>query len=386
MSEPSVKKERVVEEREQLRKQVADDSRGILNYFWPFHPVRLFVDLLWAALRLFRPLAPHLVPLAVFSVTLPLIVLLSISSGWFVWKSIAVGWETELFLQYGDGGSPYAEVLLPNLVARQPYDISLHLVVPASEGNFALGNFMASLSLVTLSNSTIAVARKSAIVLPQSAAPWGYLYNRPGTIDLNIELLSNFVVGTTKALARIELGRRDQWKSIGDGQGRELAVLSGRLRGIVLHRGIRGMISSFPLISAVIASCVFFFFLFMGLVACLMPLVEWHFPSDGEESRTMEPEDKARRRRRSRQPEFEPEEKERKGKSRPRTPTGRRTEGSGSRTRQADIKTEGEEDWDQGHQPNTPVNSLATPPGYDGATGSVRKRRTRTPDNDYFEQ
>lgn len=91
----------MAQERGQLRKKVVDDAKGILNYFWPFHPVQLFIDILWAALRLFRPLAPHLVPLAVFSVTLPLIILLSIASGYVVWKSVAVGWESELFLQYG---------------------------------------------------------------------------------------------------------------------------------------------------------------------------------------------------------------------------------------------------------------------------------------------
>ena len=78
-----------------------EDTRGILSYFWPFQPIQLFIDLLWAILRLFQPLAPHLVPLAVFSVTLPLIILLSVASGYLVWKSVAVGWESELFLQYG---------------------------------------------------------------------------------------------------------------------------------------------------------------------------------------------------------------------------------------------------------------------------------------------
>ena len=95
------KKERESQEREQLRKQVAEDTRGILRHLWPLHPIQLFIDLLWAVMRLFSPLAPHLVPLAVFSVTLPLIILLSIASGFFVWKNIAVSWETDIYLQYG---------------------------------------------------------------------------------------------------------------------------------------------------------------------------------------------------------------------------------------------------------------------------------------------
>lgn len=59
-----------------------------------------------------------------------------------------------------DGPVPYAEVMLPTVVAQQPYDISLHLIVPANEANFALGNFMASLALVTPSNRTLAYVRK----------------------------------------------------------------------------------------------------------------------------------------------------------------------------------------------------------------------------------
>ena len=111
------KKENALEERDTLRRQVAEDTRGIFSYFWPLHPIQLFVDLLWAIARLFSPLAPHLVPLAVFSVTLPLIILLSIGSGYFVWKSIAVSWETELFLQYGY--VPFSYVHLCGLIRSQ---------------------------------------------------------------------------------------------------------------------------------------------------------------------------------------------------------------------------------------------------------------------------
>lgn len=173
------KRERTPEEREQLRREIVEDGRGLLGYFWPFRPMQLGLDLVWAVLRLFQPLAPHLIPLAVFSATLPLILFLSFGSGYLVWKSVAVSWETDIYLQYGcvtrrqrdecmskaypryrEGGSPYAEVMLPNIVAQQPYDISLHLVVPASEANFALGNFMATLTLLTPSNATIATAHR----------------------------------------------------------------------------------------------------------------------------------------------------------------------------------------------------------------------------------
>ncbi|KAI0778594.1 hypothetical protein BD413DRAFT_510336 [Trametes elegans] len=312
------------EERDKLRKKVVEDTGGILSYFWPLHPIRLFIDLLLAALRLVQPLAPQLVPLAVFSISLPVIVFLSAGSGYWVWKSVAVGWETEISLQYGDGPIPYAEVALPQVVAQQPYDISLHLIVPANEANFALGNFMTSLTLVTPGNITLAFARKPAIVLPPYASPWSFLYNRPGTVDLNIPMLQNFAIGTTRALARVELGRKDQWRTLGDGHGRELAVLSGYIRGVVLHHGVRGVISRFPLASALVASVVFFFILFVGMIACLMPAVEWHNTVED----TPKADDKLRRRRRSRR-RSEGEGEDQKASA--RSPKRQRSQDSGLR-------------------------------------------------------
>lgn len=49
---------------------------------------------------------------------------------------------------------------LPSLVAQQRYDISLHLTVPATESNYALGNFMTSLTLSTSSNKTLTSIRR----------------------------------------------------------------------------------------------------------------------------------------------------------------------------------------------------------------------------------
>lgn len=59
-----------------------------------------------------------------------------------------------------DGLAPYAESSLLQLVSQQPYDVLLHLVVPATESNLALGNFMASLRLSSDSNQTLAVVRR----------------------------------------------------------------------------------------------------------------------------------------------------------------------------------------------------------------------------------
>ena len=174
----------------ELHQEIVEDGSSLLDYFWPFRPLQLTAKLIWAVLRLFQPLAPHLVPLAVFSATLPLILFLSIGSGYLVWKSVAVSWEAEMYLQYGcvifrdrssthsllirrcsEGGSPYAEVALPPLASQQPYDISLHLIVPANEANFALGNFMATLTVVTPSNNTIATVRKPVSTMMNRCCP-----------------------------------------------------------------------------------------------------------------------------------------------------------------------------------------------------------------------
>ena len=117
-----------------------------------------------------RPIASHLVPLLVCLSLIPLLLLLSLFSGWYIWKNVPVAWHVPIYLQYGsasfppssvsdpnssDGPSPFAELSLPPLSTAQPYDISLQLLLPATEANFALGNFMATLSLSTPSNKTL---------------------------------------------------------------------------------------------------------------------------------------------------------------------------------------------------------------------------------------
>lgn len=71
-----------------------------------------------------------------------------------------------IFLCCSDGIPPYAEFSLPQLSASQPYDVSLHLVIPASDSNYDLGNFMASLTLATPSNKTLATVRRPVCIFP----------------------------------------------------------------------------------------------------------------------------------------------------------------------------------------------------------------------------
>ena len=137
------------------------------------YPVEFFLSLVASVLR---PIAPQLIPFAVFFLLVPLLVVPAVISGLYVWYSRAISWETPLFFQYGcvlsspvrgihsrpqsDGLPPYAETQLASFNPTQPYDISLHLVVPTSPSNYDLGNFMTTLTLTGPSNRVLTTVRK----------------------------------------------------------------------------------------------------------------------------------------------------------------------------------------------------------------------------------
>jgi len=122
-----------------------------------------------------RPFAPRLVPILVCALFIPLLLLLSASAAWFVWSSLSASWEVPLYLQYGcvsspswltvltwlsDGTPPYAYAQLPALVPQQQYHVSLDLLLPYTDSNVQLGNFMINLKVSTLSNKTLAYVRR----------------------------------------------------------------------------------------------------------------------------------------------------------------------------------------------------------------------------------
>lgn len=237
----------------------------------PPAPVPLFI-------RLLRPFAPQLVSLLVFLALIPVVVSISLFSGWYVWRNVAVGWKTDIYLQYGDGVPPYAEVSLPQLSPNHPYDVSLHLLIPASDANFALGNFMTSLTLATPSNKTLATVRKPAIVLPPRRS---YLYSSPPPlISLDILFLSSYTPGTSRVNARVEIGRQDEWRKLGGGEGRELSVATAYLEGTVRYQGVRGLVSRFPLVSAILSLVAFFVLSMLVLTACILPTIRWQLSSE----------------------------------------------------------------------------------------------------------
>ncbi|KIL71791.1 hypothetical protein M378DRAFT_155399 [Amanita muscaria Koide BX008] len=230
----------------------------------------LYRALIASGVDTLRAFAPHIIPLFVCALLIPLVVAVSVFAGWLVWKHASVSWEAPLYLQYGDASQPYARLLLPSLVAQQRYDISVQLVVPVSESNVALGNFMTSLTLSTPANKTLITVRRPALILPSGSS---LFTTKPSVVTVDLQLLKAYLPGTSKLIATLELGRRDSWTSLGKGEGREVSVLSAHIRGAIVHHGIRGIVARFPLISAVLSTIGFLALLSVTLGACILPSI-----------------------------------------------------------------------------------------------------------------
>ncbi|KAF8807728.1 hypothetical protein BYT27DRAFT_7139033 [Phlegmacium glaucopus] len=233
-------------------------------------PFKIFFSFLSTGLSLIRPFAPRLIPLLIFACFIPLILTCSISAGWMVWSSLLVSWEVPLYLQYGDGIPPYAYAPLPKLNSRQRYDIMVDLLVPFTNSNLNLGNFMTSMTLSTSSNKTLAHVRRPAIAL---RPPFAFSLLNRRSAHVKVPMLESFEADSSKLFASVEIGRRDGWTLLHAGQGRELSVISASLRGLAVPHGIRGLATRFPLLSAVTTAILFSLILSLILGLCLLPLV-----------------------------------------------------------------------------------------------------------------
>lgn len=69
-------------------------------------PVRFSGALLAKGAGYIKPVVPQLVSLSVCLLLVPLLVLFSALSGWYVWKNIAIGWSIPVYLHYGYVLSP----------------------------------------------------------------------------------------------------------------------------------------------------------------------------------------------------------------------------------------------------------------------------------------
>jgi hypothetical protein len=59
-------------------------------------------DLLSVSSSIFAVIyTPRLIPLLVYATFFPLLILVSLGAGYFVWSSLSVSWQVPLYLQYG---------------------------------------------------------------------------------------------------------------------------------------------------------------------------------------------------------------------------------------------------------------------------------------------
>lgn len=72
--------------------------------------------------------------------------------------------------------------------------------------------------------------------MPARSSFW---MSRSDVVDITVPLFASFAPGTSRVFAKLELGRRDGWKTLGEGHGRELSVLSASLRGVIKREGVR---------------------------------------------------------------------------------------------------------------------------------------------------
>ncbi|TFK30793.1 hypothetical protein FA15DRAFT_608275 [Coprinopsis marcescibilis] len=242
-----------------------------------------------ALFTLLRPYTPQIVPLVVCLLFIPLILVISAFAGYVVWNNLTTGWETPVYMQYGDAALPHAQVLLQSLHPQQRYDVSLRLKVPITDSNVKLGNFMTTLTLLSTSDTTLATSRRPALIVAPKA---GWFYGAPNVVDIEVPLLSSFISGAVAMKANVTIGRLDGWKSLGQGEGREVNVLSASLRGLAVPHGIRGIAIRFPVISTLGASSAFLTILLTILGSCILPVMlpQAAYPED------LDSEEKPRRR------------------------------------------------------------------------------------------
>jgi hypothetical protein len=213
-------------------------------------------------IRIAQASAPPIFHTFLLLLLIPPLFFLSLSSGFAARRWIPQGWSEVAYLQYGDGVPPYAHIDIPSLSTGQPYEISAHFVVPVSDSNLNLGNFMTTITIFSSTNKTIAQARRASVILPPQRGFTQYVTFASPTTTLEVKLLESFIPNSYAHAhglhARLEVGRKDFWKDLTGGHGRELTVLEAYVRGRAELRGISAFMDKYKFISLVLTTGLFF--------------------------------------------------------------------------------------------------------------------------------
>jgi len=112
---------------------------------------------------------------------------------------------------------------------------------------------MTSIALYTVSNRTVASASKPVCARSLARRDRGSLtygsqsifvpprtwLRSPSTISHSIQLLTDVVPTASRLFAHVEVGRKDGWRSLGEGAGREVSIVQAWLVGEVKLSGLR---------------------------------------------------------------------------------------------------------------------------------------------------
>lgn len=94
-------------------------------------------------------------------------------------------------------------------------------------------------------------------------------FSSPLYTQVAVPILPAWTPGTSSPLyALLEIGRRDAWKTLGRGEGRELTVLEAYVRGTVLLQGTRRVVGRYPNLAGLFSSAAFFITSGLGLLLC----------------------------------------------------------------------------------------------------------------------
>lgn len=107
-------------------------------------PLRILHSFSSITLATLRPYAPQIVPILICLLFIPLVVILSISAGFVVWKNFAVDWETPVHLQFG---YVLATVFIVNPFNNQAVTERPHMPLYFSQ-HWCLSNLTISLSVL----------------------------------------------------------------------------------------------------------------------------------------------------------------------------------------------------------------------------------------------
>ncbi|KAF9515602.1 hypothetical protein BS47DRAFT_1341761 [Hydnum rufescens UP504] len=212
-------------------------------------------------LRVVAPLTFHIFLLASL---IPFLAGTSIGVGLIIRSWISTEWREVVHLQYGEGQPPYAEFQLPEF-SQIPFDISLELILPVFAKNTELGNFMTNLRIRTPSNKTLVSVTRPSLVFPppliSPSPPYSFLLATAGVVhthSISIPLLKEFTPSSSPLNARLEVGRLDGWRSVGNGEGREVVIAESYLKGLPRLKGVRGFFANHSLILFAVSSTSFF--------------------------------------------------------------------------------------------------------------------------------